>query len=212
MKNDLARLLALRLKAKKKKPHFVIKESHFVTRIKARWRYPRGRHSAARQEHRGRPALVTPGYGGPVAVRGLHSSGLRRVIVSTPKQLLIIKPAEEGIIIASSVGSKKRLQLLTLAQEKKITVLNFKDVPARVASLRQAVDERKKHRISVLQRKSTKDEERKRKAAEVKQKKQKNSEEGKNKKSDSSVSEEPATKTEEEKQREIIEKTLVKRH
>jgi len=125
---------------------------------------------------------------------------------------LIIKPAEEGIIIASSVGSKKRLQLLTLAQEKKITVLNFKDVPARVASLRQAVDERKKHRISVLQRKSTKDEERKRKAAEVKQKKQKNSEEGKNKKSDSSVSEEPATKTEEEKQREIIEKTLVKRH
>ena len=39
-------LLAVRKKAKKRKPFFVVKEYHDTARIKKRWRRPRGIHSA----------------------------------------------------------------------------------------------------------------------------------------------------------------------
>ena len=75
------RLLDLRKKAKRKKPVFIVRESKFGGRVQKRWRYPRGGHSAVRMEFKGRLPLVTIGYGSPRAVRGLHSSGLERVVV-----------------------------------------------------------------------------------------------------------------------------------
>src|SRR3989344_2903301 len=101
------RLLNLRKAAKKKKPHFVVRESHFGGRVKKRWRFPQGKHSAVREGHKGRPALVTIGYGSPRAVRGLHSSGLERVLVHNARDLLLVNPTLQGAVISSGVGKKK---------------------------------------------------------------------------------------------------------
>ena len=39
------------------------------------WRKPRGLHNKQRRQKKAKGALPTPGYGSPVAVRGMHPSG-----------------------------------------------------------------------------------------------------------------------------------------
>src|SRR3989344_1821045 len=146
------------LQKRKKKPDFVVKESKFVARVKKRWRFPRGMHSAVRQYNRGRPALPTPGYGSPRKVYGLDPSGLRPVLVFTEEQLLSLTP-KEGAVIPSTVGNKKKVSLLTKAQEKKIRVLNVKDVAASLEKINKAFEERKRVKREKKKVKETKEEE-----------------------------------------------------
>ena len=191
------KLLDLRKKAKKEKPDFVVKESKFSARVKSRWRFPRGKHSAVRQVHRGRPALVSIGYGSPRAVRGLHSSGLEKVLVHNLQELLTVNPGVQGAVIASTVGKKKKLELLKASQEKKIPVLNVKDVGKLSESIMGEFTARKEAKGKKLQEKSKKVEDKKKKA-EDKKKEKKEAKEG-------SVEE----KVQQEKK--MVEKTITKR-
>lgn len=198
------RLLELRNKAKKAKPRFVIKESlQKGGRIVKRWRFPRGRHSPVRQQHHGKPVLVSIGFGSPRAVRGLHSSGLEKVLVHNTRELLIVDPQYQGAVIASGVGNKKRLSLLTLAQQKKIRILNVKDVAKAMQGIQHDFEERKKIQQQQLKDKSRKEAEKQKKFQE------KGHKEGR--KSGESPAVDEMVKTEEEKQKELMEKTMIKR-
>ena len=75
-------LLEIRNRMNKKKPAFVRKDTHVTVRVKANWRKPRGKHSPVREQHKGRPKLVSPGYGSPKAVRYLHHSGLEIIRIT----------------------------------------------------------------------------------------------------------------------------------
>ncbi len=163
---DQKRLLELRTKAKKKKPLFVLKGAHFTPRIKKRWRFPRGLHSAHRQGYRGKPALAKPGYGSPAAVRGLHSSGLARVVVASVSQLKALDPKTQGAVISSTVGMRKRKEILLAARESKIKVLNVRDLSAAVAAITETVTARQKEKVSKKSAKTKKEEERKKKMEE----------------------------------------------
>ena len=187
-------LLQKRAVAKKRKPTFVVKESKFSARVKSRWRFPRGKHSKVRQMHKGRPPLPGPGYGSPPSVRGLHSSGLEMVLVHNAAQVESLNPATQGAIVAAGVGNKKRLDLLTAAVHKKITILNIKDTAKYMEEIKKDFEQRKKARRDKSAAVSKKEEEKKKKAEEKKKK-----EESKEKSS------------EEEKQKEMIEKTITKR-
>lgn len=210
--DEKARLLELRKKAKKTKPEFVEKESKHSARVHARWRYPKGRHSAVRQRHGGRPAMPNPGYSSPKAVKGLHSSGLEKVVVHNVTELLAINPKTQGAVFAGNLGTKKRLELLTIALEKKLKVLNFKDL----LKLKEKIDTgftlRKKAKQEKLGEKSKKQEEKKKKAEE----KHKKDEEEKKKaeqQKESGVEDtlKDTIKTAQEEQKEIVEKTITKR-
>ncbi len=161
-------LLAVRAKSNARKPRFVVKESNFVTRIKVRWRNMHGRHSKVRQMHNGRPALPTPGYGAPAAVRGFHKSGLMPIMVATERELLAIKPATQGAVLASKLGARKRLGLVTLAQQKNIPLLNVKSAAGTVEKIKSDMTSRRNARASRFTTKSKKDEEKRRKADEKK--------------------------------------------
>jgi large subunit ribosomal protein L32e len=64
------------------------------------------------------------GYGAPRELRGLHPSGLKEVVVYTPRELERVDPKKEAVKIASTVGKKKRIEILRRAEELKIKVLN----------------------------------------------------------------------------------------
>lgn len=169
-----ATLLKLRRTAKKRKPYFVVKESHFIDRVKARWRLPRGRHSAARQRYRGRPAQPHPGYGSPQEVRGLSREGFIPVQVHTEKELLTLKPGVEAAVISQSVGVKRKLALLNLAQEKKIAVLyhgRIKDISVLLAKIKDDVALQQKERKSRREAKVKKRAEQRKKSEEKQKKK-----------------------------------------
>ncbi len=166
------RLLQQRNNSKRRKPPFVQRESNFTAGVKARWRYPQGRHSAIRQVHRGRQPMPTPGYGSPKAVKGLHPSGLEIVLIHTIPELEKINAAVQGVVIANSVGMKKRLSLLQLAQAKKITVFNRRHLVEEISVIEKNLKDR--HEVKKLrqQRKEKKESEKKKKAEEKKKQEQ----------------------------------------
>jgi len=189
----------------RKKMSFVVKESNFSARVKSRWRFPRGKHSKVRQMHKGRPALPNPGYGAAVSVKGLHISGLKPIVVNNSNELLGLDVKTEGAIISGKIGNRKRLKLLNLASEKKITLLNVKDLANLTKKIQDYLTERKKVKQDKLKKKSDKEAEKRKKAEKKKEKEDKD-------KSAESV-EDKIQKSEEEKkeQKKLAEKTITKK-
>jgi large subunit ribosomal protein L32e len=92
------------------------------------WRMPRGLHSKKRRQKKAKGALPTPGYGSPVAVRGMHPSGFNEVRVFTPAELEGLNPSNDAIRIGASVGNKKRLVIQQHAVAAGLKVLNPRDI------------------------------------------------------------------------------------
>ncbi|HIG92975.1 MAG: large subunit ribosomal protein L32e [archaeon GW2011_AR9] len=211
------RLLELRNKTKKRKPTFVVRASKFARRIKVRWRRARGRHSAIRQDYRGRPKHVSTGYRSPQEVRGKHSSGLEMVVIHTDKQLSNLDPTSQGAIIGSTVSARRRVELMKVAVEKKIRVLNVRDLNAAIGKIKAGLDTRQKARQERIAAKSKKEEEKKKQAEEKKKKEEKKHQEEK------AAHEGPAPESVEEKvkkeeeqkeqkqQKQLVDKEITKR-
>jgi large subunit ribosomal protein L32e len=137
-----SRLLDTRKKAKKRKPHFVVKESKFRAGVKSRWRQVRGMHSKVRQCHKGRPIMPSTGFGSPKAVRGLDRSGFEPVVVKNLDQLNSLNKETQAAVIGSTVGKKKKSQLLTKALENAIKVLNVKSIEDELKLIKAKFDTR----------------------------------------------------------------------
>ena len=109
---------------KKRAPRFRRQEWFRFARLGEKWRKPRGRDSKMRLGMSGKPAVPSIGYRSPKEVRGVHPSGLIEVRVGTPRELERVDASKQAIRIASSVGRRKREQILARARELKIRVLN----------------------------------------------------------------------------------------
>jgi large subunit ribosomal protein L32e len=198
----IKKALELRKKIKSKKPTFVVKESKFSARVKSRWRFPRGKHSKTRQMHRGRANLVSTGYGSPNLVKGLHSSGLEMVLIGNEKSLLLLNPKTQGAIISSTVSMKNKLKLLKSAEENKIEIVNVKDIKESIKVIEENFSARVKLKSERIKERTKKQEDKKKKAEEKKKKEEKKNTEAK------SVDE---IKEENDKQKEMAEKTITKK-
>lgn len=119
-------LLALRQKSNERRPDFVRQESWRYRRLDAdAWRKPKGVDNHQRkQKFRGRPGLVKVGYGGPKVARGLHPSGFTDNLVHNVTELQKLNPKTDGVRIAHGVGTKKRIEIVTAATQKKLKVFN----------------------------------------------------------------------------------------
>lgn len=205
-------------KKRRKKPEFVVKESKHGGRIKRRWRFPDGRHSGVRQVHRGKPPMPTPGYGREKKLRHLHSSGRQRVVVSNEKDLLALDREKQAAVLSSTLGGRKRQRLLELAQEKKLLVLNFKDITGRLKAMGEKIELRRKARQEKMKSLSRKEEEKKKKAeekarkeAEEKAKKDAEKNAGPGKEREERGAEAGEGKDIKEEEKEIAEKTIIKK-
>ncbi|MDP2666745.1 MAG: eL32 family ribosomal protein [Candidatus Diapherotrites archaeon] len=85
-----------------------------------KWRKPRGIDILRRKDDGAYPQT---GYRMPKTIRGKHPSGYDEVRVATKKELDSLGKTQAARI-AATVGRKKRIQLITYANEKKIKVLN----------------------------------------------------------------------------------------
>ena len=118
------RLLKIRSRINKKRPHFKRYESWRFVRIKDQWRKPRGIDNKMRTELQGWPKSVKIGYRGPAAVRGLHASGMEEVMVWNTKDLEKVDPETQVARIGGTVGGRKKETMLEKAKELKIRILN----------------------------------------------------------------------------------------
>jgi large subunit ribosomal protein L32e len=117
-------LLATRYQMAHKRPRFLRQEWFRFPRLGLKWRRPRGQHSKMKKHLQYRPVVVSIGYRGPKAVRGLHSSGFQEVLVHNPDQLDRINPKVQAARVGGSVGYKKRLAIELKADELGIRILN----------------------------------------------------------------------------------------
>ncbi len=118
------RLLELRREMNRRRPDFIRQESWRYVRVKESWRRPRGIDSKMRLKKKGKPPLVSIGYRGPRLVRGRHPTGYKEVLVYNVKDLEKIDPRREAARIASTVGRRKRMEIIMKADELGIVVLN----------------------------------------------------------------------------------------
>jgi len=95
------------------------------------WRKPRGQHNKQREQKKAKGALPKPGFGSPVAVRGMHPSGFFEVLLFTVKDLEGVDPKTHAIRIGAAVGERSRLGL-----QEKVLAAGFKVLNARTVKKR----------------------------------------------------------------------------
>jgi large subunit ribosomal protein L32e len=117
------RLLKIRRRAKKKKPEFRRQENLRHRRLKSKWRRPKGKQSKLRMGEKARGKKPSVGFSSPRKVRGLSGSGMKELRVFTPKDLE--KAKGHSILIASSVGRKKRNEIIKKAWELGLEISNI---------------------------------------------------------------------------------------
>ena len=108
----------------RKKPKFRRQESWRYKRVGDTWRRPHGIDSKMRKKVKGWPVSPTVGYRSPKKTRGLHPSGFVETRVQSVADLAGIDPELQAIRIARTVGGRKRVKILALAEEKGIHILN----------------------------------------------------------------------------------------
>lgn len=124
----LKKIYKIRQKLKSKIPEFLRYDWDKYYRLERQetWRRPYGRDNKTRLKMKGFPPIVSIGYRLPKNIRYLHPSGLTQVIVNSVDDLLKLKDKKDNIIITigSSVGFKKRLEILNKAKELGFKVSN----------------------------------------------------------------------------------------
>ena len=95
------------------------------------WRKPRGQHNKQREQKKAKGALPKPGFGSPIAVRGMHPSGFFEILLFTVKDLEGIDPKTHAIRIGAAIGERTRLGLQEKALAAGFKVLNARTVKKR---------------------------------------------------------------------------------
>jgi large subunit ribosomal protein L32e len=114
------------------------------------WRKPRGQHNKQREQKKAKGALPKPGFGSPVAVRGMHPSGFFEILVSSLKDLEGLDSKTQAVRIGATVGDRKRVILQETALASGIKVLNTRSVgvketkPKKIDAKRFSADQKKK--------------------------------------------------------------------
>jgi len=93
--------------------------------VKRGWRAAKGIDSKTRQKLKSGVKSPNVGYRTPKKIRGFHPSGLKEVIIKSPSDLENLNPKTHGIKISATVGSKKRMELIELAQSRRLKIFNL---------------------------------------------------------------------------------------
>lgn len=143
MAHDIKKLLEIKKAQNKKRPRFVRQDWHKKSRLAPVWRKPKGMDSKLRKHMHAHGYLPTTGYRTPALVRGMHKSGLIPVLVHTTAQIETVNGKTHGVIIASTVGARKCVDIITKAQSKGVRVLNYKDPAKKVQNVKDGIAKRK---------------------------------------------------------------------
>ena len=135
-------LLQVRKQVKARKPKFIRQQGNHLTSLSKNWRAPKGVHSKIRRKRRGKMKQPSTGYGSPKKVMHFHPSGLKPIRITNSNQLNNVTK-EHGLIISRTLGKRKKLALLKEVEERKLPVLNIRDIPAYKNKISEEIKKKK---------------------------------------------------------------------
>jgi large subunit ribosomal protein L32e len=137
---DTNKLLERRRQIKKRKPFFRKKDHYKTKGLEKRWRRPRGVDNKQRLRRRAHALRPGTGFKSPALVKGLHRSGLKPVLISSINQLNNITK-EQGIMLSSKLGNRKRALILLEIKKRGFALLNL-DAEKTIVKIQASVKER----------------------------------------------------------------------
>ncbi len=107
---------------KKKKPKFVRQGYGIKKSLGDEWRRPKGHQSKMRRKMKGHRKMPSKGYRNPRELRGMVNGEK----VFTVRNVEELRNLNDGVqvIISSTLGTKKLSEIVKIAKEKKIKILN----------------------------------------------------------------------------------------
>lgn len=124
----MTQALEIRKISKKRKPHFIRKDSWKRSKLGKRrkkeqkWRRPRGRHSKLRARESNYLKVPSIGYSSPREVRGSIEGMMPFVIYNVND---FSRKKENQIVVIGKVGMKKKIELVEFASSKNIPLANI---------------------------------------------------------------------------------------
>ncbi len=119
------RLLRAKKKAKSRKPVFRRQEWFRTVSLGEKWRTPKGIDSKQKKGMRCKGKTPRSGFGSPRLVWGLNKQGFRDIRVFNTNDLQRLDPKKNSVIIAATVGNKKRIEIIKKAEDLKLKITNF---------------------------------------------------------------------------------------
>jgi len=161
------KLFDLKNKIKSKMPKFIRSGAYKKKKLDIKWRKPKGGGSKVRFKFRGHRSMLKIGYGSPTEVKHFLRSGFRSVLVSCIKDLdKVVDKKYECAIISSTVGLKKKIDIVRKAKESGIVVGNIKNVDLFLKEVDEKIKAKKDSKAQALKTKESKKKEREEKAKE----------------------------------------------
>jgi len=122
---EIKKTLQLRTKLKRKKPTFRRQEWFRTVSLGEKWRSPKGIDSKLKIGEKARGKVPSVGYRSPRSVRGLDPKGFREVRIFNINDLKNLNSKTDVAVIGSTVGRKKRIEIIKKAEESGIKISNF---------------------------------------------------------------------------------------
>lgn len=170
-------LLEVRKILKSKKPDFIRQQGNYVKGLEKKWRKPKGMHSKLRRKFRGKIKMPSIGYSSPSIVRFHHPSGLLPILINSIQDLSKVKK-NSGLILGSTMGKRKKTEIIKKALELKLKILNLKDPEKFIEKVKEEIElkrrlaKEKQEKKKKVKEESTKKEEAKQELSQEEKEKQ----------------------------------------
>ena len=154
---------------RKKKPRFIRRDYTKRKNLGEKWRRPKGIDNKLRLNIKGHGKKISQGYRSAKIIRGLNRSGLKEVLINSPKDLLKIKENQIPLI-SKTVGSKKRVEIIKKAKELNLSIQNIKDTNSFLKQIEEKIVKKKELKKKLQDKKKKFVEEVEKKTKEPKEK------------------------------------------
>ena len=103
---------------------FIRQDAHKRKKLAKKWRKPIGLHNKMGDNRRGYRKPLKSGYQSPKETRGKNKDGLYPTVVTHERELQELDTKTHAVVIARTLGGKKKIQLINTALEKGFTLQN----------------------------------------------------------------------------------------
>lgn len=124
---------------RKNRPKFMRQKSVQKMRLsRSSYRAPKGLQSKMGDNKAGHRSQIKTGFGYPKALRGLDRKGRKIVMISNIADAQKVEAKDTIAVVASSLGQKKKIDIVKILMDRKVQMQNVKDAAAYVANTTSA--------------------------------------------------------------------------